>query len=393
MSAGRRILLVQNGDYGEAYLRFADGAPETYRDQKRSVDFVAGLAPEAEVTTLAFGRAPQEVTLAPNLRAEVIRRDSLKGRAPGELLDRLAPTHLIMRTPHPGLLKAAAQRQIPMLPVFADLFSPGGLKVRAQHWLLRRTLRRCAAPCVANHSLNASRSLVDVLGLDPGHVVPWDWSPVPLGGAPKSGVADPARPTAFYAGGLSAPKGIGDCIAAVAHLKKAGQAMTLSVAGGGDPAPWQAMAEAEGVAEDIRFIGRIPNAEVRLAMRANDFVIVPSRHSYPEGLPNTIYEGLAARSVLIISDHPAFAGRLRNAAEALVFPAGDPAGLAAAIRQATEDPALYRRLSEASAEAHDGLYVGLEWTRLVETFLADPENRSGWVADNALTRAAPASKL
>jgi glycosyltransferase involved in cell wall biosynthesis len=216
--------------------------------------------------------------------------------------------------------------------------------------------------------------------------VPWDWSRIPPAGAPKTSVADPAAPTAFYAGNLTEAKGVGDCILAVAALARDGLRLWLRLAGPGDPTPWQALAKAHGIAEQITFLGMVPNTQVKAEMRAQDFVIVPSWHSYPEGLPNTIYEGLASQSVLVISDHPAFRGRLLPDAQALVFPAGDPRALAECLRRATRDAALYGRISVAAAAAHDSLYAGLEWQDLITAFLDDPENQSGWVAENALDR-------
>ena len=47
-------------------------------------------------------------------------------------------------------------------------------------------------------------------------------------------------------------------------------------------------------------------------MSAHDIVIVPSRHDYPEGLPMTIYEALAMRTPLVVSDHPMIKAGLGN---------------------------------------------------------------------------------
>jgi glycosyltransferase involved in cell wall biosynthesis len=128
----------------------------------------------------------------------------------------------------------------------------------------------------------------------------------------------------------------------------------------------------------------IPNADVRRRMREHDAVVVPSRHSYAEGLPNTIYEALASRSPLVISDHPAFQGRVMPETECLVYRAADPADLARALALLAAEPAFYRALSENSVQALDGLYVGMEWARLIEAFVEDPENRGGWVQANSL---------
>jgi len=44
-------------------------------------------------------------------------------------------------------------------------------------------------------------------------------------------------------------------------------------------------------------------------MRSADAIVIPSRHEYPEGLPLTIYEALAARTPIVASDHQCFSAR------------------------------------------------------------------------------------
>lgn len=384
MRSQKSILFVQHGDYAEAYQRFAEGGAETYRNQKASVDFVASLASEARVTTFTFGAHQDRVELAPQLWTSGGSREALDAQRISGLFDETEATHLVLRTPHVDLLREAARRNIPVLPIFADIFISTGLRGRYQNWKLRRTLQHCMAPCFSNHSLNASRSLVEALGLPPQRIVPWDWSKVPLAGEAKSGVGDPDRPTAFFAGTLSEDKGVGDCLDAIAMLRANKITLSMSFAGPGSIHKWQARAERLGITDQVKFLGMISNAQVRTEMRRHDFVVVPSRHAYQEGLPNTIYEGLASRSALVISDHPAFVGRLKPDVECLIFPEKNSTALAACLMRAASDTDLYRQLSENSASAHDRLYVGMEWTALVNAFLNDPYDRTGWVAKNSL---------
>lgn len=380
----KRILFIQNGDYRDAYWRFAEGGEETYRDQRRSVDYVANLAPEAYVCTASFADENYRTELAPNLWAIGMKRDGVRTGLIREIYDQEAPTHVVLRRPHLGFLKEARRRNLPICPNFADIFEAGGPRTTWRNFRLRRELRLARAPCVSNHSLNASRSLVKTLGLPAARIVPWDWSKIPVAEPPKSGLADPAAPTAFFAGNMTVPKGVGDCLEAVSVLKDAGITLRMRFAGPGNLDHWGARAKTLGIADQIEFLGMIPNSAVRERMRAHDFVIVPSRHSYPEGLPNTIYEALASRSVLVMSDHPAFMGRLEEDEQALVFKASDPGSLAEKMKMVITTPELYARLSANAGAAHDALYVGMEFTELVDAFLSDPANETGWVARNSL---------
>jgi glycosyltransferase involved in cell wall biosynthesis len=378
------ILFVQNGDFAQAYHRISEGSPETYRDQAASVNFVAGLAPRARVTTFAFGTDQSLINLAPELWATGGPRQAFEAEQISTLFDEAEVTHLVLRTPHLGFLHEAARRKIPALPCFADIFNRRGLRCRYWNWKLRQVLLKCNSPCFSNHSLNASRSMMEVLRLPSQKIVPWDWSKVPVTSEAKSGVHYPDQPSAFFAGTLSEDKGVGDCLDAISLLRTDGLRLTMSFAGPGKTSQWQERAEHLGIADQVSFLGVIPNTQVRAQMHEHDFVIVPSRHSYPEGLPNTIYEGLASRSALIISDHPAFASRLQPDAECLVFPAMDSPAIASSLKRLILNPALYKRLSENAVAALDRLYVGMEWTTMVTAFLNDPENQTGWVENNSL---------
>jgi glycosyltransferase involved in cell wall biosynthesis len=378
------ILFIQTGDFRETYLKLSEGRDETYRDQKKSVDFVASLTSRGRVTTVAFGSENYHAELAPSLWSAGLQETRLSASSIARVFDEAQPTHVVLRTPHIGFLKEVQRRGIHLLPSFADIFVRKGIRTALQNHFVRRALLQCRTPCYSNHSLNASRSLVSVLGLPPEKVVPWDWSKVPLAGGSKSDVGKSTRPTAFFAGAMTEDKGVGDCLEAIAVLRREGINLSMGFAGPGNLEHWTARTEALGISDLVRFLGVVSNAQVREEMRAHDFVIVPSRHSYAEGLPNTIYEGLASRSVLIVSDHPAFTGRLTPKTDCLMFPASQPAALAHCLKQAIRDASLFHRISENSVAAHERLYVGMEWSALVETFLEDPEDETGWVGRNSL---------
>ena len=152
-------------------------------------------------------------------------------------------------------------------------------------------------------------------------------------------------------------------------LKNRGINLTFEFAGPGDVEMWRARAMQLEVGDRVRFLGLIPNRNVRKRMIENDIIVVPSRHDYAEGLPNTIYEALASRTPLVISDHPAFRNRLQSGENCLVFRAADPVSLADRITTLLRDATVFARLSAQSAAALYSLFVGMNWTD-VSTFLA-----------------------
>lgn len=390
------LLFYQRGNFAKAYADAQSGAPETYRDQYASVNYVASLADRYKVVTVSMGDDTHEETLADNLHSVRIPKTDAKPATAEALLTRLAPDLMVVRSPYLPVLGHAKAHQVPTLPCFADIFHsrPGlrGLRDRLYFRRLRRALEGPHIACLSNHSLNASRSLVRDLGIAASRVVPWDWSRITPEERSKTGASAP--PKAFYAGLISEDKGVGDILEAIALLKTQSHRIELSVAGRCNPSmpleSWQARAEKMGLSDQVSFLGLVPNTEVRARMAAHDMVLVTSRHSYREGLPNTIYEGLASRSPLVLSDHPAFKGRLIPNEGCAQFRASDPASLAQTMHMLSTDPALYTRLSESAPAALEKLYVGLEWATLIDTFVTDPRNESGWVAANGLDRILPA---
>ncbi len=379
-----KLAFLQYGDFANDHQRLTSGGAETYRDQRASVEYIADLADRFDVSVVSIGKT-SEALLKDNLRSVgITNAEAYNGRAV-ELLSNIRPDMLICRTPHLEALKWAARTGTSTLPNFADIFRGGGLKGWAKNWRFRRLMSAPVFPCVSNHSLNASRSLVDVGGLPADKVIPWDWSRLSIRKTARPAAADPFAPTFFFAGGLEESKGVGDCLDAIAKLHGSGSSATMAFAGPGDLDIWRARAEALGLGQAITFLGRLPHDDVRQRMEAADGVIVPSRHSYGEGLPNTIYEALAACTPLIISDHPAFEGRLQPEETCLMFRAGDSDDLAAAMRRIANDPVLAARLTASAPVAHDSLYIGMEWTALMDAYLSDPQNQTGWVQQNSMT--------
>jgi glycosyltransferase involved in cell wall biosynthesis len=382
------ILFFQYGDFGEAYRRFQEHGPETYRDQRASVDFVASLQTAYEVTTVAVCDRDHDEDLDKNLRSIGIGSSAAYDRRTiVQLLGQIQPDLIVCRTPHHQVIKWARRSRVPTLLTFADFFSNSTLRELKQNIDLRMQLYSPVFPCVANHSLNASISVSKALFYPSARIVPWEFRRLAVEGSCKTAPMSMRRPSAFFAGALIAQKGVDDCLQAVAILQKRGINLTLQLAGPGDVEAWRRRAAELGVGDKVRFLGVIPNAAVRDQMVKSDLVIVPSRHDYAEGLPNTIYEALASRTPLIISDHPAFAKRLQDRNDCMIFRAADASSLADRIATLLSDTALFALLSERSAAALDSLYVGLDWIDLVANFLDDPHNRAGWVEANSLARA------
>jgi glycosyltransferase involved in cell wall biosynthesis len=386
MIARPRLLFFQNGDYADAFARFQGGEVETYGGQQFSVGFVEGLCARFDVTLVTIIDARRNVDLAPGLRTVgITAQDAADPAILRPIFDAAAPDLAVCRSPVRPAIDLLTRRGIPLLPIFADSFYNDGIKALSRNLRLRRLRRlltRPGIPCVADHSLSATRSLARALLLPKTRVAPWDWAPLEPA-CPRDGPG-PGPFRVIYAGTLSEAKGLGDALAAVAILARDGHDLQFEIAGGGDLAPWRDRAAGLGVAERVVFLGPIANADLRARMRAAGAVLVPSRHSYSEGLPKTLLEGLAAGTPVVASDHPAFAERVRDGQTCLLFRGGDPAAMARRLAELMGDPALFAALSAASAEALASFYIGERWHRMIELFLDDPRDLGGWVAPRSL---------
>lgn len=397
-----RILFVQTGNFGEACRKSRAGEAETYHDQYRSVDFVRALAPGHEVTVASIAPEPYDIMVDPGVRAIGVAKARLHAERFGaEIVAECEPDMLVARLPHYGLLTAAVARNVPTFPCLADIFDPvplaklttrAGWRVLRFNRRMKRLFNEPAVPAIGNHSLSASLSVHEVLGIPRERITPWEWSKIEVPERPKVFPED--RPMeVLYVGKLSESKGVGDLLDAVQQLDhEIPGRIRLTVAGTSpDIDDYRARAGAISARTPVTFLGKIPKEQVRGLMQASDVVVVPSRPSYAEGLPNAVVEGLGYRAALVVAEHSSTRKRLSHEVNALVSRPLDPTDMARQIRRLAEDRALFKRLSTHAAEAYRALFVGASWYELIEAFVADPVNHSGWVERHSLQAAMPAS--
>jgi glycosyltransferase involved in cell wall biosynthesis len=235
-----------------------------------------------------------------------------------------------------------------------------------------------------NHNIAAAESLARI-GVSPEKIVPWDWprSPTPADFQPK--LAPSSGPMRLICvGTVSEAKGVGDVVRALAADPKMGGGAVLEVVGKGDLEGIRTLSVSLGISDRVILTGQIPHADVAPAMHKSDVVLVYSRHSYGEGLPGTIYLGLASRTPLVVSDHPMFTAYLRDSEDALIVPERSPEKLASCLTSLFADAALYERLSGNSATVFERICHPVLWGEFVERWLRDaPEDRA-WLDSNAL---------
>jgi glycosyltransferase involved in cell wall biosynthesis len=282
----------------------------------------------------------------------------------------------------PALIGWALRQDMALAVVMADSFANPFYR----WWRFRslpRLLRDARVTLIANHGANAARALVDI-GVPADRVLAWDFLHVrtPDLFAAKN-APGPAPRRLLYVGSISAKKGVGDLLRAMALLKNR-QDVRLDIAGGGQVERFVRLAARLGLADRATFLGLVPNGDIPAMMHAADAVIVPSRHSFPEGLPLTLYEALASRTPVIASDHPMFAGHLTDGDSAILFPASRPRALADAIDRLFADPVLYARVSQGAPAAWARMQNPVKWGDMIDHWLGDAPADRQWLAGHSV---------
>ncbi|HMI20838.1 MAG TPA: glycosyltransferase [Sphingomonas sp.] len=168
-------------------------------------------------------------------------------------------------------------------------------------------------------------------------------------------------------GRLVPKKGFDLLIKAFARLDRAGQ--RLIIAGDGpERRALVALAEAEGVADHVDFLGSRPHAEALAVIRSGAVFALPCRTSSTgdrDGIPVVLMEAMAAGK-------PVIAGRLETIAElvedgnsGLLVPPDDVAALTRALQALVDDPAKGRKMGLAGRKrVAEEFSDAINWDRL-----------------------------
>jgi colanic acid/amylovoran biosynthesis glycosyltransferase len=168
-------------------------------------------------------------------------------------------------------------------------------------------------------------------------------------------------------GRLVPKKGFDLLIKAFAKLDRAGP--RLIIAGDGpERAALAALAQAEGVADRIDFLGAKPHGEALAAIRSGAIFALPCRTSSTgdrDGIPVVLMEAMAAGK-------PVIAGRLETIAElvedgesGLLVPPDDVDALTRALQALVDDPARGKKMGLAGRKRVDEEFSdAINWDRL-----------------------------
>ncbi len=188
--------------------------------------------------------------------------------------------------------------------------------------------------------------------------------------APRlTGYPRPGR-TVLFLGRYDEPrKGVAVLLGALPALVKRFADVELLIVGRGDED--ELRGQAAELADHLRFVGQVDDAEKASAIRSADVYCDP--HTGGESFGIVLVEAMAAGTAVVASDLDAFRRVLRDGQAGRLVPVDDSAALAAALIAVLEDEALRARYVAAGTEAvrrYDWSVVANQIMRVYETVTA-----------------------
>ncbi len=188
-----------------------------------------------------------------------------------------------------------------------------------------------------------------------------------LSSAPRlEGYPRPGR-TVLFLGRYGEPrKGMAVLLEALPKVVQRFPDLQLLVVGHGDED--QLLSQAGGLAQHIRVLGQVDDAEKASAMRSADVYCAPNIGGESFGI--VLVEAMAAGTPVVAGDLDAFRRVLRDGEVGRLVPVGDGAALADALIAVLENDVLRERYAAAGSEAvrrYDWPVVASQIMRVYET--------------------------
>jgi phosphatidylinositol alpha-1,6-mannosyltransferase len=177
-------------------------------------------------------------------------------------------------------------------------------------------------------------------------------------------------PWALTVARLEPYKGVDMALRAVAQCRRAGLEISYLVVGSGKKRKaLQRLAEELEIADSVRFIGNVPEAELPAIYNVASAYVGVSRRadgSRVEGFGVALAEASACALPVIAGQSGGLAEAVRDGETGLVVDPDDPAAVADALQRLFGDQLLARRLGQAGRKAIESYY---NWDRVIRDLL------------------------
>lgn len=247
----------------------------------------------------------------------------------------------VVMTYHSGsMVKGESQLVDRLLRTYERLVLP---------WLFKRSTELVAvSPVAMTH--HTGRAVVIPPGVDTVQ-----FHPPPVGAA--------REPHVLFVGRVelsSRWKGLHVLIDALPAMVEQDPSVVLEVVGDGDALPeMKARADALGVAEHVRWHGRLSHSDLAEVLRRVSVTVLPSL-TESESFGMTLIEAMASGCAVVGSDVGGIPFVIRDGVDGLLVPPGDVEALVTTVMTLIQDPVLAGRLGQAGRAAAEDTW---DWSR------------------------------
>lgn len=320
--------------------------------------------------------SPQSVSPQSATSAEFDERSLVR------LVADFCPTHLVMCTAEPAILRWAVRHKIATVALLSEWQEPLGLWQRWRHRRFVDCLNHSSVDWVGGHGVQASKILA-ASGIDVRKLIPWEWpQPQLLAQYPPRQIeVGQSSINLAYTGPLQMNAGLRELIDAAQHLQTRGYTITLQLISDSSSfsttAEVQAItqikdyAEATGVLPVMTFWTNLTPEQMLQKVHAADLMVMPNPSQMLPVIPFSLSLAMAACTPIVASDHPYFVDYLVHGVNAMIFPTGNARSMAHRIDRIMGQPALYAQLSESSGIDFSKIKVPARWSDLIQRWLND----------------------
>ncbi len=363
------------------------GLPETYFAQYYSVRAVEQQISSFDSVTV--------IVCLTNQSYDVVEKNGLRSIGLGlshsfsddEVINALKtvnPTHIIFRTVQRNAMSWAAREGKEIICILAESITNVGWRSRLRNlrlgWILRsKKIRWVGAYGVASAKAYAA------YGVSASKIVPWDFFHTePTQTFPAKTLSEPGSGKVLFVGSMSMEKGVDDLVAAFAILGNSHPGMSLTLVGKDENDRIARLLASGPNNFEHTQIPFVPNHLLEEFMSEFSVIVVPSRHSYPEGLPLVLTHAMMAKVPVVSSDHPMLMSVLRHKENAMIFPQGQSKALAGCISELLGNADLYSRLSQSSDESFKKMALPVKFHHLCDYGFERGTPGEDWLRSNTL---------
>ncbi|MEL6880726.1 MAG: glycosyltransferase [Cyanobacteria bacterium J06607_10] len=393
----RLLIVVEDADYREPLARIfmPDRLVTELSGQLRSVDLhiltaAARWSEHAQEVAIFSCQSSDAYSEVSYLKIRLMG-SGLGPTAPGAELVRLVsdfcPTHIVMCTQSPSLLRWAVRRKLRTVVLLSDWQEPlGGWLAQWRHQRFIHHLNRKTVNWVGGHGVHACK-ILEASGIDAGKIIPWEWPQPQLMAQypPKQIRIGQTAVTLAYVGPLQPSAGIDDLLKAASLLQQqrdvslhliCERPSQASITGSQDINSQdierlQSAAAVEGLSESVQFWTDLSPEQMLMRVHGADLMVIPQLAQSLPAVPFSLSLAMAARTPIVACDHPYFVNHLFHNVNAMLFPLGNAKSMAHRIERVMGQPALYAQLSELAEIDLHKLTVPARWAELIEQWLQD----------------------